>query len=202
MPPLSPKRKAPRRSIAATASLPRGEGRPPSSINHIRMAKIGPLATPPRNSFAIRSTSGFAEIIAEINRENCVEIARFEASAADQRPVHLRHHEKLARVLRLDRAAIKDTDAVTLSQAEQAAQLGADQAVHLGHIFGRRRKPSADRPHRLIGDDCICRPRLLRQRTLQLAPHDLEGGSFVPLLISLANADYGGPTCPRSGLPP
>src|SRR5262249_57718470 len=122
---------------------------------------------------------------------------------ATKLPIPAGHDEKLARVLGLDGAAIKDADAITLSQAEQAAQLGADQAVHLGHIFGRRRKPSPDRPHGLIGNDGIRRPCLLRQRTLQLAPHDLEGGSLVPLLISLTDADYGGPfwavSCLRFG---
>jgi len=82
---------------------------------------------------------------------------------------------------------------------QQAAELSANEAVHFRDIGRRRRQPRAYRPHRLVGDHGVRGACLLRQRSLQLAPDDLQGRPVAPLLLGLADADNGGQAGTKGG---
>jgi hypothetical protein len=71
--------------------------------------------------------------------------------------------------------------------------------MHLGDVARRRRKPAADRPHRLVGNDKVRRGRAIRHGAVELRAHDRKRAPAVAFAAGLADADDGAQSRPARG---
>src|SRR4029079_5529980 len=93
----------------------------------------------------------------------------------------------------------EDAHAARLPLPQQAAQLTANEAVQLSHVGGRWCHAGSDRPDRLVSDHGIAGAGLVRQRSLQLASHHLQGLAVLAFFSGLPNTDDGGETSAIGG---
>ena len=113
---------------------------------------------------------------------NRPEIVGVQAGAADERAVHLSEAEDRIRILRVDRAAIKDASARWYAVAHRG--------VRRGDVFHRRGQPGTDRPDRLVRDDEAGWGSAVGDRTCELRRDDFDLLSGLALTLR--------PSCKRS----
>jgi len=91
--------------------------------------------------------------------------------------------------VRLERAAIKDTDRLAPAEPEPVDQPVADGLVHRSDFFQRRGTAGADGPDRFIGHFHLVRAGGVRNRAGQLLGHHRFGLARVALRLGFADAD-------------
>src|SRR5262245_51786269 len=126
------------------------------------------------------------------------ELVGLQARAADQRAVDIGDVHELLGIHRLYRAAVEDADALPLRSEARYEPL-ADKAVDFGDVARRRRKPAADRPNWLIGNDQVPGGRAVRDGAVELRAHHGERAPAVAFATGLADADDRRQSCPPRG---
>ena len=97
-----------------------------------------------------------AQLAASNSRpDDCQEILRLQARAADQRAIDVGLAEQRRRVVRLDAAAVLDDERLRRRLAAQLADALADERMRILGLLRRGVDAGADRPDRLVGDDDV-----------------------------------------------